>query len=142
MTPEQRAANINSCREMLKAGRIRVLDMERRDTYPANPDPDTVAIAEHYKIKWRGARILKALSFFTLVTRNEMADITGIHHAVLHNEVLHAAERARVRVDVLRCRDNRVVGWRLAFAHHAKELRDVVASADDAVELFRRNVAA
>lgn len=125
MTPER----IAHWQAAVKAGRLRVLELERRDTYPANPDPDTVAIAEQYKMKWRAARIMKALSFFTLITRQEMADITGIHHAVLHTEVLHAAERARMRVDVLRGRDRELVGWRLTFSRDAQELRAVMTTA-------------
>lgn len=102
---------------------------ERRATYPANPDPDTVALAEHYRIKWNRARILKAMSYFVAVTAQELADITSTHPALIRSEVQNASRQARMPIQMSVAQRPRVTFYQLANSHDRDELRAVMQAA-------------
>ena len=110
-------------------GRRTVADIERRATYPAHPEPDTVALAEHYRLRWHQARILKVLSYFVSVTPDEIADLTGVHRALVNSEVSHLARRAQIRMESVKAASGRIGVWRLAHAADRDELRAVIQSA-------------
>lgn len=107
-------------------GRRRVADIERRATYPENPDPDTVALAEHYRLRWHQARILKALSYFVSVTPEELCAASGLRRENLTIEVKNTAYRARVKVDTIWVRYGIVAAWRLAESADRDEIRAVI----------------
>jgi DNA-binding MarR family transcriptional regulator len=121
-----RAARIMQIQEAIAAGRRRYYDMERRSTYPANPDEDTVALAEHYRINYPRARILKALSYHIDVTPDELSAVSGIHRVLLTMEVNKISERTGVRFESNRRRDNTVLFYRLASSRDREELRAVI----------------
>lgn len=125
------AEHIATWRKNLEDGRRRVHDLERRMTYPANADEDTVAIAEHYRVKWHSARILKALSHFVDVTPADLSAVTGIHPALLTMEVRRVAERPTVRmtIETVRRKDRTVRFYRLVKPSDAEQIRAVIASA-------------
>jgi hypothetical protein len=117
-------------------GRRRVADLERRATYPADAEEDTLTLAEHYRIRWHQARILKALSYFVDVTPAELCFATGIHPALLTMEVRRVAERVRMRVETERRQDRTVAFYRLAHASDRDEIRAVINSAWHFSETF------
>lgn len=117
---------IASWRQAVAEGRRRLAEIERRATYPANADPDTVALADHYRLTYPRARILKALSYFTDVTPADLAAVTGIHRALLTVEVVHAASRAKTQVEIIRGNDRSVIFYRLLLAADRDEIRAVI----------------
>jgi hypothetical protein len=132
------AEHIEIWRQAVIDGRRRVHDIERRATYPANPDPDTVAIAEHYRIRWHQARILKAMSYFMAVTPADLAAVTGIHPALLKSEVRRVADRTTVRmqIDAVHHKSGIVAFFRLGRASDRDEIRAVIQSAWQFSETF------
>jgi hypothetical protein len=119
---------IQNWQAALNAGRQRYYDLERRATYPAETDEDTLTLAEHYRLKYPHARILKALSFYIDVTPAELSAVTGIHKALLSMEVRRVADRLRMSVYTVRRRDNAVISYRLGNASDRDEIRAVVCS--------------
>lgn len=112
----------------VKNGRIKLADLQRRSTYPPNPDPDTVALAEHYRLLWHHARILKALSFFVDVTPSEMSAVSGVHPALLSLEVNRVAQRVGVKVETVRHKDRTVRFYRMIEIDDRDEVRAVIQS--------------
>jgi hypothetical protein len=129
---------VKAWQQAVIAGRLRVADFERRATYPANPDPDTVAIAEHYRIRWHQARILKAMSYFMAVSPADLAAVTGIHPALLKSEVRRVADRTTVRmqIDAVHHKSGIVAFFRLGRASDRDEIRAVIQSAWQFSETF------
>jgi DNA-binding MarR family transcriptional regulator len=121
-----RAQRIKEIQEAIAEGRRRYYDAERRSTYPANPDEDTVALAEHYRLTYARARILKALSYHVDVTPEELTAVSGIHRALLTIEIRKIAERTNLRFESERKRDNTVLFYRLASRGCRDELRAVI----------------
>lgn len=113
--------------ETVADGRLRYADQVRRQTYPDNADPDAVAIAEHYRMRYSFARIIKALSYGVPVTPDEMSYVSGIDREFLTRSVIDATERCGVSpVTVMRY--NRVVRWQLDDTYACAALRKVIRS--------------
>lgn len=123
-TPEQlaswRASVSNACKQLAV--------MQRRATYPANPDSETIAIAEHYGLKYRPARILKALSYFFDTTPEELSELTGVHPAIVKMEVQSLSARTGIRITFATKRSKVVSFYRLESARDRDEIRAVMAS--------------
>lgn len=107
----------------------RYFDTDRRATYPAQPEEDTLALAEHYRVKWHQARILKALSFFLDITPDELSAVSGVHKALLTMEVRRVAERVGVRAQTVRRADQTVVFYRLSDPADRDAIRAVISNA-------------
>jgi DNA-binding MarR family transcriptional regulator len=121
-----RAQRIMEIQEAIAAGRRRYYDAERRATYPANPDEDTVALAEHYRINYPRARILKALSYFVDVSTVDLCAVSGIHRAIMAMEVDNIERRTGLSISLIRARSNKVIAFRLTRAADRDELRAVI----------------
>lgn len=119
-------------------GRRKLADIERRATYPANPEPDTVALAEHYRLRWHQARIVKALSYFVRVTPVELCAVANLRPETVTFEVRRVAERTKFKIDTLWVRYGLVAAWQLASEADRDELRAVIVSS---WELGGRNAA-
>jgi len=131
------AEHIETWRNAVIDGRRRVADIERRSTYPADAEEDTLTLAEHYRIRWHQARILKALSYFVNVKPADLTAVTGIHPALLTMEVRRLAERVKMKVETERRQDRSVVFYRLANMSDRDEIRAVINSAWHFEETFR-----
>ena len=125
----QREEQIAQWRAALTEGRRRYYDAERRATYPANPDPDTVAIAEHYRLKYPRARVLKALSYFIDAPAVDLCAVSGIHPALLAMECDSIEKRTGLSIHLIRGRCNKVTAYRLAYTADRDELRAVIQGA-------------
>jgi hypothetical protein len=112
-------------------GRRRVADLERRASYPAKPDPDTVALCEHYRLLYKHGRILKALSYFVKVTPAEMCAISGVRPEMITLEVRRVADRLKMRIETIWFRHGHIESWHLTFAHDRDEVRAVIQSSWD-----------
>jgi len=109
-------------------GRRIVADAERRATYPANADPDTVALCEHFRLQYKQGRILKALSFSYAVSASELVDLTGVHPALIKMEVHHTSRRTGMQIFVVSDRGRLPVLFRLVNENDCKRVRDVVTA--------------
>lgn len=120
--------HIAQWRAAVMRGQRRLADIERRTTYPPNPDPDTIALCEHYRIKYKQGRILKALSYFVDVTAEELSDITGVHRAIIKMEVHNTSRRTGMQIYVVSKQGRLPVVFRLMNAIDRDEVRSVMAS--------------
>lgn len=126
--------NANASRERIEKwqravieGRRRVVEIERRSTYPANPDPDTVAIAEHFQLKYPQARILKALSYSYAVPTDVLSELTGVHKAMIRMEVRNLARRTYLQIVVVAKSANVPALFKMLHESDCKRIRDVIA---------------
>ncbi len=123
---DDRAARIAAIQKMLADGRRRYNDMERRATYPARPDPDTVALCEHYRLKYPRGRLLKALSYFIDVAAVDLCAVSGLHAAILAMEIRSLEKRTGFSIGLIRLRHNTVVAYRLMREADRDEIRAVI----------------
>ncbi len=103
-------------------------DGVRRGTYPDNPDSDTVALCEHFRIRYTWGRLLKALGYGVRTSAADLATVSGIPRAMLASELSNMADRVGVQLKMGRARDNRIV-WAVlddSFVEH--QIRDVIHS--------------
>lgn len=91
---------------------IRAID-KRRATYPAKPDPDTVALAEYFRIKWHYARIARALAFGIACTRADLSHVSGVRSTYVGQIVAAVCARIRVQVEFISFGRNAKDVWRL-----------------------------
>lgn len=126
---DDRAARIATMQQAILDGRRRYRDLERRATYPANPDEDTHTLAEHYRVRWCHARLLKALSYFVSVTPVDLCAVSGIHPALLPMEIGKLAARVGFKIESVRKQEGAVAFYRLAAEADRDEIRAVIQSA-------------
>ena len=106
-------------------------DAIRRCTYPANPDPDTVALAETYRIRWHQARLLKVLSYFVTCSREELAIAACIDPKQVSEDLKRVAYRCSLKIDSVASVSGQRFGWRLALPEDRDRLKAVIATAWD-----------
>jgi hypothetical protein len=126
---DDRAARIAAIQKAIDDGRRRYCNLERRATYPANPDEDTYTLAEHYRVRWHHARLLKALSYFMAVSPADLCAVSGIHPALLPMEVGKLAARVGFKIESVRKQEGAVAFYRLAAEADRDEIRAVIQSA-------------
>lgn len=108
-------------------GRRKLADMERRATYPANPDQDTVALCEHFRLQYKQGRILKALSFSYAISADALCDLTGVHPALIKMEVHHTSRRVGMQIFVVSGPGRSPVLFKIINESDCKRIRDVIA---------------
>jgi hypothetical protein len=132
-----REEQIEIWRNAVIDGRRRIADFERRATYPANPDPDTVAIAEHFRVRYSQARILKALSFSHAVAADELCDITGVHPALIKMEVHHTSRRCGFPIYIVSGPGKKPVLFRITSEADCARIRAIVLLSWGLTETFK-----
>jgi hypothetical protein len=130
------AEQIEKWKAALNEGRRKYYDLERRATYPANCDPDTRAIGDHYRLKYPRARVLKALSYFIDVPSADLSAVSGIHRALLAMEVDSIERHTGITIELVRARCNKVLAYRLVYGADRDEIRAVIQSAWHFEETF------
>jgi hypothetical protein len=98
----------------------------RRASYPEHADPDTVAIAEYYRVRYIRARIIKALSFGVQVTPGELVQLSGIPKASLADHMYRITQKLGCSITAGRVGEGKVQWYLLKDARCCSEIRTVI----------------
>lgn len=101
--------------------------LHRRATYPAKPDPDTLVLAEHYRLRWRHARLVKALSYGVKCSRADLSEISGIKPKYVGQTMTALSRRIRMRVEAFSFVGGKPTVWRMASPDDCARLRSIIA---------------
>lgn len=83
-----------------KTGQLRRWQQMRETSYPDDACPDTIVVAERYKLNYHRARILHALSYGMSVPVLDMCALTKLPPEVICHEVHRMAEFLGISVKV------------------------------------------
>lgn len=107
-------------------GQLTRWNYKRRATYPEEGEPETLALAETYRVTYRRARMLKALSFGTMVSVEEMAEASGVPETMIALEIKRLCEHQGMSLRTGLTRDRRLLWYLLEDRKLLEALRATI----------------
>lgn len=102
--------------------------VQYRISFPQNAEPDTIAVAERFRLTYPRARLVKALAYGIKTTPEELSAISGVPRPLVVSEVQKAMEKCGFVLKYGRGRDHKVVWIMLADKCACDEVRKAITA--------------